>query len=687
MRSPNLRILQRTLRLPQLKQGGTLSITSSKLGLGGGDTTSTGTDNTSAAVAAAASSATVRNGIPPIDVRIVPGWRDDAQIELWQQIFDDGKQRRQDVTNAPTTHASDVTNSTVDDKVVDMRVTAQSDGEGTLGKSSGHVSIDLDLKSILDDATIANADATPFAPSEGLENNNKKNSAIDLSGDIEVKDMTMPVEIDESEEESDDEESDSDGSDDDDDDYETFDDEGGIDAITLIAAVPEKVNLNCNLQWAGGIAVEGKLEGQEGFDLRAVCGNVTAKKLRGDSINIFAGSRLNTETDGNENEHDDKEESKFSRGGAGVIFVTDLLEAQTVTVEAEGRIRAKMVNGTDVNLSIPSDTHHHTQPNSYAKNLLDVDDVGALIDIGSLYTSKNGDGANVEVECPAGAANIPRAVRIKSSHGHISAAASVDDNASENMDDFDQRVPILELGGVNGSCDAAIRDTACKRSGAVLAARVHVDSLTPDSVSFVSTTTGDVDLTVDRKVECDLRLLSCAEVAKVDADALLVDDADGVRNEVSRLDELSSASGDPTSVADTAQSARGKIYVQTNSFSPKDSATMTNATEYVEGSIHNRSFEPDSRFDVKTKHSSSVTTDINTGIGKVNIMGAAAQALAGFSGNNGTEQNPLFAVASAGKIKVETVSWFGAIARRYGMEDRSKEKDLGRTASRAPRLK
>ena len=221
-----------------------------------------------------------------------------------------------------------------------------------------------------------------------------------------------------------------------------------------------------------------------------------------------------------------------------------------------------------------------------------------------------------------------------------------------------------------------------------VAARVHVDSLTPDSVSFVSAAYGNVELTVDRKVEADLRLVSSPNVSHADAEALLVDDEDGVRKECERLDNLSSATAiaenDPTSVMTNTDCSR--IYVQTNSFAQNHSVTLANGTEYVEGTVHNRSFEPDSRFDVKTKHISATgPADINKGVGKVNIMGAAAQALAGFSGKKGGEQSPLFAVASSNGIKVETVSWFGAIARRYGMEDR--RKDIGRTANREGRLK
>ena len=174
-----------------------------------------------------------------------------------------------------------------------------------------------------------------------------------------------------------------------------------------------------------------------------------------------------------------------------------------------------------------------------------------------------------------------------------------------------------------------------------------------------------------------LAALRALLAADLDADGLLVDDEDGPRKECARLDALS----DDPAASDIASSENGRIYVQTNSFRQTHSESLPNGTTFVEGSIHNRSFEPDSRFDVKTKPSSS---DVNRGIGKVNIMGAAAQALSGFSGKGGGDRVPLFAVASSGTIKVETVSWFGAIARRYGMEDRSK--DVGRTANRESRL-
>ena len=71
-----LRILRRTLRLPQLQQGGTLSISVPRL-LAPPPPAQNG----------AVSSAHRSPRLPPLTVRIVPGWRDDAELELWQQIF------------------------------------------------------------------------------------------------------------------------------------------------------------------------------------------------------------------------------------------------------------------------------------------------------------------------------------------------------------------------------------------------------------------------------------------------------------------------------------------------------------------------------------------------------------------------------------------------------------------------
>jgi len=62
-------------------------------------------------------------------------------------------------------------------------------------------------------------------------------------------------------------------------------------SMTLTATIPEKLNVSCFLNGAGGdIHVEGKLEGEHGFEFVSTSGNMNIKKLRGDSISLTASS-------------------------------------------------------------------------------------------------------------------------------------------------------------------------------------------------------------------------------------------------------------------------------------------------------------------------------------------------------------------------------------------------------------
>jgi hypothetical protein len=123
----------------------------------------------------------------------------------------------------------------------------------------------------------------------------------------------------------------------------------------------------------------------------------------------------------------------------------------------------------------------------------------------------------------------------------------------------------------------------------------------------------------------------------------------------------------------------------------------------------NCSGEPDSRSDVRTlvrRHDGGGSDGGGKGggEGKINIQGAALQALHGFRGKwqetdsiiasttstSTTAPMPLLSVVTDGIIKLETLSWFGSIARRYGLEESADGEavagGVGRQARRLPRL-
>ena len=136
-----------------------------------------------------------------------------------------------------------------------------------------------------------------------------------------------------------------------------------------------------------------------------------------------------------------------------------------------------------------------------------------------------------------------------------------------------------------------------------------------------------------------------------------------------------------------------RIHILTKAFTPRPSLGFAiSHMEYVDGYTENKSAEPDSRFEMKGKIDGSAGS-----VGKINLQGASDQALHGFTGatnvsggaDDGSYLRPLVAVTTTGRIVVETVSWLGAIARRYGLDDENERElrrdSLGRTASRKGR--
>ena len=142
-------------------------------------------------------------------------------------------------------------------------------------------------------------------------------------------------------------------------------------------------------------------------------------------------------------------------------------------------------------------------------------------------------------------------------------------------------------------------------SAPYLTARMHVDSLTPDTVSAVVAAAKGVEVTVDRRVEADVRLVLFPLASDLDLDVLLRDQDEEIGNVLVEHD-----------VRTAAMRLHGEL------------ATMT--TRGWGGG--DRSQEPDSRFDVCTRGpSTSYVNGPGRGMGVINLEGAVAQALLGFS--------------------------------------------------------
>jgi hypothetical protein len=183
---------------------------------------------------------------------------------------------------------------------------------------------------------------------------------------------------------------------------------------------------------------------------------------------------------------------------------------------------------------------------------------------------------------------------------------------------------------------------------------------------------------------------------QVDMETLLLEDNDdgSLADEVSHM--LQNIEGIATSVSGTIIPNSNRIKILTNAFTAREQINMEGLQycEFVDGWIENTSLEPDSRFD--RKHRGDANIDGGIGGGKIRLEGAHSQALYGFdttSNSNSTEMaskstfaRPLLAVSSPGKIILETLSWLGNIARRFGLDDTRNEEDLGRQATRRKRL-
>lgn len=420
-----------------------------------------------------------------------------------------------------------------------------------------------------------------------------------------------------------------------------------VDSI-LIATVPEKCNLTCHLE-RGDIDITSKLEGDA--NLSTSDGNISVSKLRGHSVSLSTEGCTSAST--------------------GIIFVKKAIEARAVDVSTPTRLRAQMINGSSVRISALTKSVS-------TKGKLDADDGGAAIDIGSLYVSSGASIADSAAKLTVrGPALNDKLVRVKSLHGHLSVDARV------SMPRTCGEHPLVDLGGVNGSCDVLVEASGGNSEGsfgrnAESAARVHFHSMTPESISSITCRgkVGETSITLDRKLDSEIRLLSVDKLpTAIDADHLLKLDDHGEEIEAAAeilKEELLTKGGQGIGSLPVPPA----ISIETEAYEDEHSSIDDGISMRV-GHVINRSDEPDSRFDRAQ--------------GKINIDGAASQALSGFqtmkSGPvGGFDSQPLLLVAADGGVKLETLSWFGSIARRYNM-DEIDSRGLGRQATRSSRLR
>jgi hypothetical protein len=161
-------------------------------------------------------------------------------------------------------------------------------------------------------------------------------------------------------------------------------------------------------------------------------------------------------------------------------------------------------------------------------------------------------------------------------------------------------------------------------------------------------------------VEADLRFLTSSEINTFDTRSSLLQDDDPLHLSVA-LQELD---------AKSVSSDESRIQIATDSLSARvDDNNVYQNIQYLDGYVENKSNEPDSRFDVKMG-------------GKIRLKGATQQALDGFAASEGALR-PLLAISTNGSIELESLSWFGAIAQRHGLDE--EHDNFGRTASRSGR--
>lgn len=576
---------------------------------------------------------TIRSQVPSLQVHIDPGWRDQGFARLEQVVF------------AP---------NPLD---VQLVVNNLPDTESSLGRKVPHLKLDImsvtssssiEVDEPADDETVKQQDPLDSIPLTGRQTKEVNKIMLEDGTIQDIQGNVVPLPPVGSQ--------------------NRVDYHDGVAHLTsthressktelaniLTIQTPESTNLDIEIV-SGDIHVRGKVEGD--VQLKTGDGDIVVNKLRGHVVCL-------------ENE-----------GMGNLIHASSLLEARDLSIVTPGRFRAQQCHGTNITVSVGC----HDNVNAVSANEAipikvanDSDDEGSLVDIGALFVTGDNGSATVQVTCQQRLAR--RAVRIKSNHG----AVLVDTRTATRLPPMEvhphtgKPFPLVELGGVNGCCEVAcygIQEAVTsldeQKNDSVMdswdSCLVHVDSLLSDRINVVVADHGSIGLTLDRKIETDVRLASLHHsVAEAAATVAEEDDAELILNILKNLPVLSN---DANCVGKNNETIR----IATDSFVDVGTQHVSSQLAFRQGEIRNKSEEPDSRYDRK-------------GAGKINVDAAADQAFAGFVSQNeqAETQRSLIAAIGTRQISVETLSWIGAIARRYGLDD-SADRDLGRTASRRGR--
>ncbi|GMH68195.1 hypothetical protein TrST_g5424 [Triparma strigata] len=392
--------------------------------------------------------------------------------------------------------------------------------------------------------------------------------------------------------------------------------------ITL--SLPQKLHLDAHLP-IGDVNITDKIEGDTSIATER--GGISVAKLRGHNITLSAD---------------------------GPIYSSKLIEAETAVINSDTRLRAKLINGKNIEINVDP-SRKSTPPSLSHQKTSDKDDSGSLVDIGSLYTNDNSVPASITVFRPPSYVSPVSNVKVKGNHGNLHVKTNAV-NLKNAKDTYGNTVPTVELGGVNGACEVYITGSV---NSDILTARVHFDSVFKDSWSVVESEGGDIDITVDRKLHAEVKLMSFLDKFGEDQSSML-----------SGWTEL--PGGEAKEGGGDGDHFRIK--------------KLTDATENVKTSMNeeydlfqcevlNVTEEPDSRFEAKTGN-------MKRGAGKVDIEGAKEFALKGFGGGGEEEDGeglggeggedaelPMISVGTgrSGAITLETLSWMDSIQRRFGM--------------------